>query len=158
MLVRDHDCAKINMSKPIRDALLALDPLVPVPFGTARFSDICDQVGFDAAKRNPEVRMLLQRLGTEVGRNLFGENFWVDQVFSEVRRIIDSGGRVAVTGVRYQNELTALKDCGGVSVWVERPHFAPVNQHASDNALFRCRLRHGCVQRQQPGRSASEDG
>jgi hypothetical protein len=63
----------------IRASLLALNPLV---IETFRVKDLVDQLGWDKAKNQyPEMRALLQRMGKEVGRDIAGNNFWLDLTF-----------------------------------------------------------------------------
>jgi hypothetical protein len=65
-------------------------------------------------KKDPEVRRVLQRLGTEVGREL-DPNLWVYALLLEAKRIVEAGGRVAITDVRFPNEAAALRgDVEGV--------------------------------------------
>ena len=54
------------------------------------------------------VRRILQHLGTEVGRAL-DPGLWVYAALQEVKRIVERGGRVAITDVRYPNEAAALR-------------------------------------------------
>ena len=162
LLGRDHGWSKTFMSEPLRDALLELNPLVPVAYdfertadGIAkvfhysrtsdtndarqivhvRYRDLYEEIGYDESKKNPEVRGLLQRLGTEVGRRMFGPNAWVDLVFSRISKLRSAGTSVAVTGIRFANELERVHADGGVSVWIERPGFRPANDHSSENSL-----------------------
>jgi hypothetical protein len=63
------------------------------------------------------VREYLQRYGTEAHRDVFGSNFWVDQVdLSHERKI------VVVTDVRFSNEAQAVQDAGGVVAHVLGPN------------------------------------
>jgi hypothetical protein len=76
------------------------------------------------------VRRLLQVFGTEVGREMFGENFWVDLAFKQVQQ-----ERVVFADVRFPNEAQAIIDKGG-QVWrVQREGHKPVNLHASETAM-----------------------
>ena len=127
------------MSKPLEQALLALNPQIvfegnPSP-NWMLYADLHAEVGYEASKRDPEVRRLLQRLGTEVGRKLFGENVWVDKMRTEVCEVLDAGGKIAVTGIRFRDEANAIRELGGRLVWVSRPGYGPVNGHSSDNTL-----------------------
>ncbi len=138
-LVKNHGFYKTYMSKPLEQALLTLDPWVLLPptvdftkDGFERYSLVHRVLGYDKSKEIPNVRQYLQRLGTEIGRSMFGENSWVDIMTKDV---LESGSdRVVVTGIRYQNEMNAIKHLGGSTVWVERG-LTPVNSHSSDNAL-----------------------
>ena len=91
-----------------------------------------DHKGWERAKvEHTEIRQLLQRLGTEVGRAQFGENFWVDRVTSQFK----PGGRYVITDVRFPNEEKAVHDHGGVVYRIARPGFVPVNSHISDTGI-----------------------
>lgn len=131
-LVSRYGFIKIGMSEPLNDALLTLNPLIPVnahedqtAIGLTgqfvRYSDLIDRVGYVEAKRNPEVRALLQRLGTDVGRKLIDENVWVDMMARIVTDHLDAGTPVVVTGIRYLNEVDVIRDMLGSSWWVSRP-------------------------------------
>jgi hypothetical protein len=137
-----------SYSDMLNKALIALDPVVLIPWNLdvslplivsgvrpgdpllLRYSDLVDQTGYEKAKEVPEVRRLLQRMGTEVGRNMLGEDIWVDALFTNLE-----GGPVAITNVRFPNEYDAVKQRGGVVWRVDRPGFEPANNHISDRAL-----------------------
>jgi hypothetical protein len=76
------------------------------------------------------VRVLLQRLGSDVGREMFGEDFWVEQAFKGL-----GDEDVVFTDVRFPNEAEAVRGRGGV-VWnVVRPGVGVANGHVSECAL-----------------------
>jgi hypothetical protein len=78
-----------------------------------------------------EYRRLLQVMGTEVGREMFGDNFWVEQALREVQE----NDLAVFTDCRFPNEAQAIKDRGG-EVWrINRPGYGPVNGHASEISL-----------------------
>lgn len=135
ILESQHGWKRTFMSKPLMQALLALDPLIPEGRGHIRYTELVQRVGYDQSKKNPEVRQLLQRLGTEVGRHLLGENVWVDVVCREATQLADDCSSVAITGIRYGNELARIREMGGVLVWVARPGYEPVNAHSSELSL-----------------------
>lgn len=124
------------MTKPLVDAMLVLDPLIPDSNGNLiRYSELYRNVGYEESKRNPEVRRLYQTLGTEVGRNMIGENVWVDRMVATVKPALAAGSDTVVTGMRYRNEMDAILAAGGLTVWVHRPGVGPVNGHSSDNSV-----------------------
>lgn len=86
-----------------------------------RAVDLLAVVSYEEAKKIPDYRDYLMKIGTEAGRQIIGENVWVDvakrSIGSERRR----GKPVVITGIRYENELRMIRDLGGVSVWVDRP-------------------------------------
>jgi len=63
-------------------------------------------------------RQFLQRFGTEMGRNVFGSDFWVNLAMSKpyTRATVFSDAR-------FGNEQRAIKAIGGKIVWVERPGY-----------------------------------
>jgi hypothetical protein len=68
-------------------------------------------------KARQTVREYLQRYGTEAHREVFGTDFWVDQV-----RLGDHDGRIVmVTDVRFPNEARAVRSAGGLVVHVLGP-------------------------------------
>lgn len=111
----------------MRAALLALDPMVDTMRAGARgevvplrLSWLVETCGWDAAKRNhPEIRRLLQRFGTEAGRDIHGPDCWVDLLMRDWMRA--GRPRTVVTDVRFDNEAAAILDQGGVVLEVVRP-------------------------------------
>lgn len=58
------------------------------------------------------IREYLQRYGTEAHRNIFGDNFWVDQALDGLQ----GSGLVMVTDVRFPNEVVGIHDRDGIVV------------------------------------------
>lgn len=131
---------KTYMSKALRESLEVLNPIIDMDFYTGsvkitRFKDIVDLLGYEKAKENREVRALLQRMGTEVGRKMFSEDFWLDLCFKDAVKQLEAGRNVVITGIRYPNELFAIQSLSGTPVWITRPENHAVNEHSSDNSL-----------------------
>jgi hypothetical protein len=132
-LVEQHGYRKISFATPMREALYRLNPLVNTIEGdTVPLSQIVNISGWEIAKEiTPDLRGLMQRLGTEVGREMFGDDFWVNIAFSQIK----PGEKVVLADCRYQNEANATATNGG-QVWrVERPGFGPANSHESERDL-----------------------
>src|SRR5690606_4847856 len=104
-----------------------------------QYSDLIRAVGYVEAKAVPEVRRLLQSLGTEAGRNMVGENVWVNIMARKIDDHRGAGHPVVVTGIRFPNEVQMIEELGGQAVWIERPGTqAPTESaaaHASENAV-----------------------
>jgi hypothetical protein len=65
--------------------------------------------------------------GTEVGRQMFGENFWVDIALNGIKET-----NAVITDVRFRNEADAIKKAGG-QVWrINRNGIGPVTDHSSE--------------------------
>ena len=131
----------VGMSEPLCEAALRTDPWIQLPDKTYWFeklSDIVAHVGWTEAKTIPDVRTFLQGLGTDVGRKMWDENVWVNIARTRVGELLGAGRTVAVTGIRYPNELKMINDFGGMAVWVERPgHVTDEStaDHESEHAL-----------------------
>jgi hypothetical protein len=132
-LVEHYGYEKVSFSTPMKEAMYRLNPRITVNevVNTAlRVGvDVYDWEGLK--ERSPDIRGLLQRFGTEVGREMFGEDFWVDYALNS---IVD-GTKVVIADVRYPNEANAIKALGGKVFRVERDGVGPANEHASENAL-----------------------
>lgn len=116
----------------LREAVYRLDPRLEE---IRSYAAAIDRFGYEYARSLPgvgdEIRRLLQRMGTGVGRQLLGENIWVDASMAT----LEDGGSYVFTDVRFPNEAAAIRAAGG-EVWrVQRPGRGPVNDHPSEIAL-----------------------
>jgi hypothetical protein len=135
LLCLNYGFKRISFALPMRDAIYTLNPLVE---GSNRVSDLVDEYGWDVAKANPEVRRLLQVFGTEVGRNIFGENFWIEQAFKRAEEY----ERVVFSDVRFPNEAWAIQQRSG-DVWrINRHNHTAVNGHTSEHAMDNFMFKH----------------
>lgn len=72
-------------------------------------------------------RELIQRYGTEAHRDVFGFNFWVDQLLpipkglEEPLRQFYKDNHIVVTDVRFENEAQRIIDLGGEIWHIKRP-------------------------------------
>lgn len=82
-------------------------------------------------------REAMQLLGTEWGRQHFGQNFWVNIALERAASVLDQGGQVVIDDVRFANEAAAIRIYGGKLFKITRPGVGPVNGHASDNQKLR---------------------
>jgi hypothetical protein len=108
------------------------DPEVPGVFGSSRALTI---------------REVLQRMGTEVGREIFGQSFWVDQAMGAAKLSREGGYVPVFTDCRFPNEAEAIIAEGG-EVWriigddedtgdhpSERPLPGDLISHVIDNTI-----------------------
>ncbi|MGW2539648.1 deoxynucleotide monophosphate kinase family protein [Kitasatospora sp. NPDC001574] len=121
---------------PLKELVYAVDPLVPHPDGrgTTRLRAVVDRLGWEGAKNLAEVRSLLQRVGTEAGRGVLGENVWVDRMFRDAE---SWAAPTVITDVRFSNEAEAIQQRGGLVVLVVRPRQMLIDGcgHASERGL-----------------------
>jgi len=138
-LVAEHGFTRLSFAQSIYDMLYAMDPVAYAHNGIVaakvwRVQDVVDDLGWETAKDQfPEIRNLLQRLGTEAGRGVLGENVWVD---AAMRRAGSIDGPVVFSDVRFPNEADAIRSAGG-EVWrIIRPgHDSANDPHPSEHAL-----------------------
>jgi len=83
-------------------------------------------------------REFLQRFGTEMGRNTFGQNFWIQQWENSYTALSvmepDAFKKVVVTDVRFENEAHAILTAGGWLVEITRKGHEP-DGHASEEGI-----------------------
>lgn len=86
-------------------------------------------------------RELLQHGGTEMGRGIFGDNFWVDQLLpianweaNFLGPVLDEANIGTISDLRFENEARRIKFLGGMIWHVDRPGFEP-DGHASEKPL-----------------------
>jgi hypothetical protein len=128
LLCLNYGYERHAFADPIRTGIYRLNPFVN---STTRLAEIVDEYGWDVAKHEPEVRRLMQVFGTEVGRKMFGENFWIKTAMKDIQ----AGSRIVISDVRYPNEADAIKALGG-TVWrINRHNHSAVNGHASEHAM-----------------------
>lgn len=136
VLVAEYGFTKIAFADAVRTMALTINPLITiraVPGAIWRLSDVIDRFGWDIAKNEyPEVRRLLQVIGTEAVRNILGNNVWIDTLAKQFPDIADEDTRYVITDCRFDNEVEFVRDHGGLLVWVERPGTAS-DGHASES-------------------------
>ena len=81
-------------------------------------------------------RVFLQRFGTEMAREAFGYNFWIEQWQRSYFELRAMGHNVVVTDVRFENEATMLRSLQGVIVEITRPGLES-DGHVSEDPLPR---------------------
>lgn len=152
VLVQKHGFIRVAFADKLRDFLFALNPVVAFERGFSvegvrdsegalwtpiRLRDVIDVHGWNGYKETKygvEIRGLLQRLGTEAGRGVLGENIWIDAALSN----LDENKNYVVTDARFINEFDAIRraaerqDHVCAIVRIDRPGVGPANDHASE--------------------------
>ncbi len=127
---------KVGFSDPIYALLEEMNPAVYVRSANKYFpyNSLVANHGLDWAKRlYPEIRRRLQIIGTEYGRNVFGQDCWIRALDA---RIKDSP-LVAIRDVRFENEIDYIRARGGFIVWVQSNRAPDRDQsHASEHLVF----------------------
>jgi hypothetical protein len=138
VLVEDYGFKRYAWADTLRLAAQALNPIVGMVGGEewVRYNDALEAYGYTEAKiKFPEFREVLQKLGTEVGRNLISDNVWVDATLSRIARECDRDDDIVFTDTRFPNEADAVRQMGGHVVRVDRPGVVAVNDHPSETSL-----------------------
>lgn len=127
-LVEHHGFLKLGMSDDsLHQFVMAQNPWVEIqqPFLFywtrrifRRYRDVVNAQGYVDAKKNPDLRRLLQLTGTEAGRDVIGEDVWTGVI---LRKALAAEQPVVITGIRYQNEIEMIRELEGWAAWVDRP-------------------------------------
>lgn len=134
-LVWAHGYKKTWMSYPLHKWLLEQNPWIRLDHGVwsleqfyfapgefVTYAWLDYHVGYVEMKRQREVRNQLQKVGTNCGRKMIDWDIWVDAMKRQIHEWVEQGQtKLIVTGIRYPNELQAIRDLGGDALWVERP-------------------------------------
>lgn len=104
-------------------------------------------------------REFLQNYGTEAHREVFGDDFWVDNLLPEWQATMDRKWGVEdphsgiltlpdlmqVTDCRFPNEAQRIKDKGGYILEIEKPDLVVNDDHVSEKPLPRHFIDHVVV-------------
>lgn len=128
-LVEHYGYTRVAFADKIRELLYEQNPIVSCGH-TGYLKDLVDLVGWEEAKKNPQVRRLLQTLGVG-SRKVFGDNHWIVEAYKGM----DIGSNYVITDVRFANEAEWVKTFNG-DIWrVTRSGVGPVNGHVSESEL-----------------------
>lgn len=129
--LKDSVCALFGITREeleflkLGDHRLVLDPDPSVDADT--YNALLD--GFPQMN----FRTLLQRFGTEAHRDIFGDTFWVDQVFNS---LYDQDKIIVITDMRFPNEVSAVQRHAGWAVKVKRTEADEnADSHASEQFI-----------------------
>jgi len=85
-------------------------------------------------------RLALQLLGTDIMRNHFSEDIWLDSLEYRMRLNKNQSKCIVVSDARFRNELTLIQKMGGKIIWVQRgelPEWFDIAKEAYHNAINR---------------------
>lgn len=131
-LVKHYGFTRVAFADKIRDYLYEMNPMIDSVVGEPIFlQSYISRYGWEEGKKAPHVRRLLQTTGV-AARELFGENFWVEQAFKDVR----TAENIVVTDVRFKNEADWIKNYEGSQIWrIKRLGVTAVNGHVSEHEM-----------------------
>ena len=130
ILVESYGYSRIAFADIIRVACYRLNPIVT--YDGMRLSHLVDLEGWEIAKTYPEVRRLLQVMGSEVGRDLIDPQIWIELTMFNVK----TEDKIVISDVRFRNEAEEIKWRHG-QVWrisrIEKN--GPINIHRSETDM-----------------------
>lgn len=138
VLVEQFGFKQVAFADKLREFLYALNPLVEYEGVEDRHAmkrhylqEVIDEYGWQGYKEtgfSNSIRTLLQRLGTEAGRQTLWDTIWIDAAFAG----LPQDAKIVVSDARFFNEFDAIRARGG-EVWrINRPGVGPANDHASE--------------------------
>jgi hypothetical protein len=129
--LEEHGYLRIRFAGPLKQMLLGLG---------------LDQRHTDGDQKEVPNRLLngrtprqaMQWLGTEWGRNLFGDDFWVNIWREQATNALKSGRPVVVDDLRFANEAAAVRALNGKIVKIACPWAGSASGagHASESGDF----------------------
>lgn len=134
---------EVAFADPVRQLAEAIDPIVTFKSvftdgdgwndKPMRYTELLKTKGYEGAKKHDEVRRLLQRIGTEAGRQVLGADIWVKLAGRKLAECFEQNLSVVVSDVRFPNEAQAIHDFGGMLWRITRTGVAqPTDLHESE--------------------------
>jgi hypothetical protein len=128
-ILERYDAAKVAFADELRDTIEIINPLID--FGHPRppspIRKLLERYSWDDLKHLPEVRRLMQVVGTEIFRERVSPGYWIDRWRS---RVLQTGKQIVVASdVCFGNE----GDVCDVVFRILRPGYEPLNGHASEH-------------------------
>jgi len=146
----ENGWTRIAFADKLRDFLYALNPIVGTEteyldgmvdgrrwvnqWRLVRLQEVIDAYGWDGYKSTDyvsEIRPLLQRLGTEAGRQTLWDTIWIDAALKN----LDPNGKYVITDCRFENEANVVIERNGMVVRINRSGVGPANAHVSETGL-----------------------
>lgn len=123
------------LAQPIKDALNQRFGWTSEQWNDRAWKEAASVQCGDGAAGRFSPRSWAQWLGTEVGRELHGEDCWIwlmRREWATVRTCVDG---MVVSDIRFDNEAAAIRDLGGVVICVERSAAQPIVPHKSERGV-----------------------
>jgi len=124
---------------PLKDRALRLNPIIYFDREANEYvglDQIVAECGWEHAKDSyPEVRRILQYLGTDVIRAI-DPDYWVRQMEYRLVEADLLGQKMVVADVRFENEANLIRKWGGIIVEIQRPNLVQsFDSHISESGV-----------------------
>ena len=121
ILSKDYGFVKESFAKPVKDATAAIfgwdrELLEGETLASRTFREKEDAFWSEKFNKSFTPRKALQLMGTEVGRDVFHPNLWVDAL----EKRLDKNKDYVITDVRFPNEMKMIQGVGGKIIRVKR--------------------------------------
>lgn len=129
-----HGFSHVAFADPLRNFLEAQDPFVKhnkVPVYT-RLSNVLRKYGWQGYKSSPysdDVRALIQRTGTEAGRDKVDKNIWINATIMNMPK-----GDVVVSDCRFPDEVHILRAGQAKIIRIIRPEAGLPGEHGTHSS------------------------
>jgi hypothetical protein len=136
-LVNNFGYTKLHFANPLRQIMQAFDPIIDTERdgGPIRLNEKLEEFGWEAVKTTyPEVRRIMQKLGTEGCREILGPYTWI-AAMDRAMQAVD--GPVVIADGRFLNESEFVRDWGGIVVRMNRRWGVPQEEdpHPSEGEI-----------------------
>ena len=121
-LVTHHGFKRVSFAASLKDAVAAVfgwdrELLEGTTKSSREWREEVDQWWSNRLGMEITPRWVLQYWGTDVLRNHFHNDIWVASVENKLRQAKDN---IVITDCRFENEVNAIKNAGGITVRVQR--------------------------------------
>jgi len=138
-LLTSQNYIKLAFADGVRKFVEIVDPYIPYGKDYVRLSRLLENYTWEELKLfqyvNVETRRLQQVVGTEVGRDLIGDNIWIDILEKEINRWGNLASGFAISDVRFPNEAEWIRSKGGIVVKLYRNGIDMNDSHRSETEV-----------------------
>jgi shikimate kinase len=121
-LIEEYGFIKDSFAAPLKDSVASIfgwdrDLVEGASSESRAWREEKDEYWSEVLNTKVTPRGILQIIGTEVFRDNLHEDIWVK---SFIKRNQNSKNNIIMTDVRFPNEMQAIKDLGGIIIYVRR--------------------------------------
>jgi hypothetical protein len=142
ILIEKYGYEKLFFAEDVYNGVFVLNPIIDYSYTYGDYSEVIiipirlQEVvinhGWEYAKdRYGEVRRFLQTYGTEAGRDVHGQDCWVNITSNK----IDPNKKYVITDLRFDNEADMIRKKYGTILQVEREGLISIDTHDSEKGI-----------------------
>lgn len=120
ILEQNYNFVADSFAKPVKDIASVIfnwnrEKLEGLTKESRKWREEKDEEWSKILNKDTTPRMMLQMIGTEFGRNMLGENIWIESLKKR-----SENKNVVISDVRFVNEAIDIKSSGGVLIRIKR--------------------------------------